>query len=169
MVEKWRKVLSQNVGIAPIRINSARVSAQNRDRYYWTNIAAESDGLFGDLVCKIKQPKDKGILLRDILESDVDEKYFLSEKLINGFVNHTIKKQSEGCGFKFEPQDGSKKVRRLRQNQEQDVMIILLLTAKLNNSQTIIKATEERNHISKIEFMILTELVRLYVKKKVIC
>lgn len=109
MVEKWRKVLSQNVGINPIRINSALVSAQNRDRYYWTNIYAEKQGLFGDLKCMIPQPEDKGILLRNILESDVPEKYFLSEKLIKGFINHTIKKQSDGCGFKFEPQDGSKK------------------------------------------------------------
>lgn len=123
MVEKWRKVLSQNVGIAPIRINSARVSAQNRDRYYWTNIAAESGGLFGNLVCKIKQPKDKGILLRDILESEVNEKYYLSEKLINGFVNHTIKKQSEGCGFKFEPQDGSKKDNAVEYSYRQDAPI----------------------------------------------
>lgn len=109
MVEKWRKILSQNVGINPIRINSALLSAQNRDRYYWTNIYAEQQGLFGDLKCMIPQPEDKGILLRDILESEVPEKYFLSEKLIKGFINHTIKKQSEGCGFKFEPQDGSKK------------------------------------------------------------
>ena len=83
MGEKWQKVITQAIGINPIKINSALVSAQNRKRLYWTNIGAEQDGLFGDLVCKIPQPKDKGILLKDILETDVDEKYFLSEKAVN--------------------------------------------------------------------------------------
>jgi GDP-D-mannose dehydratase len=64
------------MNIQPIKINSNLVSAQNRNRLFWTNINSESDGLFGDLVCKIPQPKDKGILLKDILESEVDEKYF---------------------------------------------------------------------------------------------
>jgi len=82
MGEKWERVLSKAIGVNGIHINSALVSAQNRKRIYWTNIGHEPGGLFGDLVCKIKQPKDKGILLKDILESDVDEKYFLSEKAI---------------------------------------------------------------------------------------
>lgn len=42
-------------------INSALVSAQNRQRYYWTNIEG------------IRQPRDKGILLRDVLEDDQTE------------------------------------------------------------------------------------------------
>lgn len=85
MGEKWQKVLTQAIGINPIEINSALVSAQNRRRLYWTNIGAESDGLFGDLKCMIKQPKDKGILLKDILETEVDEKYYLSDKMLNYF------------------------------------------------------------------------------------
>ena len=83
MGEKWQKVITQAIGINPIKINSALVSAQNRKRLYWTNIGAEQDGLFGDLVCKIPQPKDQGILLKDILETDVDEKYFISSAMIN--------------------------------------------------------------------------------------
>lgn len=51
-----------NSVIEPIKINSALVSAQNRRRLYWTNIQG------------IEQPKDKGILLKDILESDSTEK-----------------------------------------------------------------------------------------------
>ena len=84
MSEKWEKILTQAIGINPIMINSSLVSAQNRKRFYWTNIGAEPDGFFGDLVCKIEQPKDKKILLKDILESEVDPKYFLSDKMING-------------------------------------------------------------------------------------
>ncbi len=43
-------------GIEPIKINSALLSAQSRNRLYWTNIP------------NIEQPKDLGIVLRDILE-----------------------------------------------------------------------------------------------------
>ena len=83
MGEKWEKVLSKAIGVNGIHINSALVSAQNRKRIYWTNIGMIPGGLFGDLESIIQQPKDKGILLKDILESEVDEKYFLSEKAIN--------------------------------------------------------------------------------------
>ena len=86
MGEKWERVLSKAIGINGIHINSALVSAQNRKRIYWTNIGHEPGGLFGDLVCKIEQPKDRGVLLKDILESNVDEKYYLSEKAIN-YIN----------------------------------------------------------------------------------
>lgn len=80
MGEKWEKVLSKAIGVNGIHINSALVSAQNRKRIYWTNIGMQPAGLFGDMQSIIEQPKDKGILLKDILESDVSEKYFLSDK-----------------------------------------------------------------------------------------
>jgi DNA (cytosine-5)-methyltransferase 3A len=82
MGEKWEKVLSKAIGVNGIHINSALVSAQNRKRIYWTNIGMQPGGLFGDMVSTIQQPKDKGILLKDILENEVDEKYFLSEKAL---------------------------------------------------------------------------------------
>jgi DNA (cytosine-5)-methyltransferase 1 len=91
MGEKWEKVLSKAIGVNAIEINSSLVSAQNRRRLYWTNIGMESAGLFGDLESIIQQPKDKGILLKDVLESDVDEKYFLSEKMISWLDRHSIK------------------------------------------------------------------------------
>lgn len=50
------KVITDYLGVDPIVINSALVSAQNRKRFYWTNIP--------DVV----QPADRGIVLRDILE-----------------------------------------------------------------------------------------------------
>ena len=87
MGEKWEKVLSKAIGVNGIHINSALASAQNRKRIYWTNIGMEPGGLFGDLVSTIKQPKDKGILLKDILETDVDDKYFLSEKALKYIEN----------------------------------------------------------------------------------
>jgi DNA (cytosine-5)-methyltransferase 1 len=81
MGEKWEKILSKAIGVKPIMINSALLSAQNRQRLYWTNIGLEPQGLFGDLETTIEQPKDKGVLLKDVLESDVDAKYFLSDKI----------------------------------------------------------------------------------------
>lgn len=47
--------------LEPIQINSALVSAQNRNRLYWTNIPG------------IEQPEDKGILLKDIIEKESGE------------------------------------------------------------------------------------------------
>jgi DNA (cytosine-5)-methyltransferase 3A len=88
MGEKWEKVLSKAIGVNPIEINSALVSAQNRRRLYWTNIGIKPSGLFGDLESVIVQPKNQGILLKDILESEVDEKYFLKE---NSFIFDRIK------------------------------------------------------------------------------
>ena len=63
-------------------INSALLSAQNRVRNYWTNINQKPVGLFEDMEADIPKPKDKGILLKDVLESDVPDKYFLSDKMI---------------------------------------------------------------------------------------
>lgn len=78
MGEKWEKVLSKAIGVKPIMINSSLLSAQNRQRLYWTNIGLKPQGLFGDLETIITQPKDKLILLKDILESDIDDKYFIN-------------------------------------------------------------------------------------------
>ncbi len=104
MGEKWQKILTRAIGINPIKINSALLSAQNRQRLYWTNIASVQNGLFGDLVCSIPQPKDKGILLKDILETDLDEKYFLSGKMLDWLNRH-----SEKRGTDFKQLDGFQK------------------------------------------------------------
>jgi DNA (cytosine-5)-methyltransferase 3A len=95
MGEKWEKVLSKAIGVNGIHINSALVSAQNRKRIYWTNIGMQPGGLFGDLESIIQQPKDKGILLKDILESQVDEKYFLSAKMFDWLTRHSEKRGNE--------------------------------------------------------------------------
>lgn len=109
MGEKWERVLSKAIGYNPIEINSALVSAQNRRRLYWTNIGTIPGGLFGFPTSIIEQPKDKGILLKDILQEEVDEKYFLSERAVSGFKKHTERMQERGNGFKFDPTDGNVK------------------------------------------------------------
>jgi DNA-cytosine methyltransferase len=118
MGEKWEKVLSKAIGVNGIHINSALVSAQNRKRIYWTNIGLQPSGLFGDLENIIEQPKDRGILLKDVLETEVDEKYFLSEKAINKCLKSTANenmlttdnKDKSGCliaGYYKTPFDGT--------------------------------------------------------------
>jgi DNA (cytosine-5)-methyltransferase 3A len=118
MGEKWEKVLSKAIGVNGIHINSALVSAQNRKRIFWTNIGMQPMGLFGYPESIIQQPKDKGILLKDILESEVDEKYFLSEKAINKYLKSTANenmlttdnKDKSGCliaGYYKTPFDGT--------------------------------------------------------------
>lgn len=62
-------VISRILNINPIIINSDLVSGQQRIRLYWTNINTIEGGLFGFTEPNIPQPKDKGILLGDILEN----------------------------------------------------------------------------------------------------
>lgn len=56
MKQEFQDIISEQLGVKPIMINSSLVSAQNRERLYWTNIPV------------IGQPNDKGILLKDIIE-----------------------------------------------------------------------------------------------------
>lgn len=58
--------ISKELGVEPVLINSALVSAQNRQRLYWAG-KREPDGTYSQVA--VEQPVDRGILLRDILES----------------------------------------------------------------------------------------------------
>lgn len=105
MGEKWEKILSKAIGVNAIEINSALVSAQNRRRLYWTNIGMQPMGLFGDLESIIPQPKDKGILLKDILETDVADKYFLSGKMLDYLHRNNQDCIDKKTGFRFSPEN----------------------------------------------------------------
>ena len=69
MKKEWQDIITKELGVEPIAINSSLVSGQNRPRLYWTNIPG------------IGQPEDKGIKLRDILEDDatVGKQYLMTE------------------------------------------------------------------------------------------
>ena len=60
--------ISKELGVEPVLINSALVSAQNRQRLYWAG-KRNPDGTYSQV--PVEQPEDRGILLRDILESGV--------------------------------------------------------------------------------------------------
>ena len=71
--EAKETITKELFGIEPIMINAALVSAQNRKRLFWVG------KLVGDKYeqVKIELPEDEGILLKDILEEEVDEKYYV--------------------------------------------------------------------------------------------
>lgn len=69
--------INESLGIRPVVINSALVSAQNRVRLYWSNIRTKREGIWGELLTDIPQPADRGIYIRDILADEVDEKYYM--------------------------------------------------------------------------------------------
>lgn len=90
MKREYEQVISDTLGIKPVMINSALVSAQNRVRLYWSNIRTAPDGLF-EIKTDIPQPKNRGLFLRDILEDDVDEKYLLSHRQWDWLQQHSAK------------------------------------------------------------------------------
>ena len=81
MKKEYLDIISEHMGVEPIMINSALVSAQNRVRYYWTNIPG------------VEHPEQRGIVLRDILETREIEG--LSEKAI-AYMNRGSEKWSGG-------------------------------------------------------------------------
>jgi DNA (cytosine-5)-methyltransferase 3A len=58
-------IMSRALGVYPVRFNSELVTAQLRDRYYWTNIRTKQT-MF-DIVVDIPEPKDRKIMFKDIL------------------------------------------------------------------------------------------------------
>ena len=74
---------------------------QNRERVFIVGIRDDEDNNF-------TWPKEMFLerRLKDVLENDVDEKYYLSERIIDGFIRHTENQNTKGNGFKFDPKDG---------------------------------------------------------------
>lgn len=67
-------IMSRELGVYPVRINSSLVTAQLRDRYYWSNIRTKEDGMFGDIITNIPQPKDRCIMFKDIITGGTVER-----------------------------------------------------------------------------------------------
>lgn len=101
MKKEHELVISKFLKVAPIAINSDLLSAQCGERLYWTNINQKTYGLFNDTFTDIPQPKDKGLLLKDILEEIVNEKYYLSDKMINYLNKRKANFNSGKINYKF--------------------------------------------------------------------
>lgn len=91
MKKEHMAVITEYMGVDPININSNLVSAQNRNRFYWTNISG------------VDIPEDRGIFLKDVLETDVDDKYYLSETTLLGMIERKQKclERKSGFGMSF--------------------------------------------------------------------
>ena len=75
MKSEYKNIISEHLGVEPILIDSALVSAQRRKRYYWTNIES------------VEEPNDKGIMLKDIVHENVDMNKAMSESWCKWFSN----------------------------------------------------------------------------------
>ena len=85
---KYKILNSKNFGIP-----------QNRQRCYMVSI-------LGDYEYEFPSGFPLKLTLRDLLEKNVDEKYYLSEKMIESFTYNSQKQKEKGNGFKFEPTNG---------------------------------------------------------------
>lgn len=72
---------------------------QNRNRCFMVS-------LLGDYYYSFPKPQKLTVRLKDFLDKKVDEKYYLSDKTVEMFIEHTRKQQEKGNGFKFEPTNG---------------------------------------------------------------
>jgi len=103
MKKEYQDVISRELGVEPIKIDSALVSAQSRKRLYWTNIP------------NVGQPEDRGLLLKDILETEGPfewlskprSEYLLKLASLPGSVRkRTLKEELSPCPVKILPQKG---------------------------------------------------------------
>jgi DNA (cytosine-5)-methyltransferase 3A len=75
-----RDIITREMGVEPVMFNASLVSAQCRKRLFWTNIPFDL-------------PADRGILIKDILEADVDEKFYVKKPMTATLasVGHLVK------------------------------------------------------------------------------
>lgn len=87
-----RTQITAELGVEPVLINSALVSAQNRQRLYWVG-KREPDGTYSQV--RVEQPEDRGILLRDILETGIawqEKAYNLTTRCCGAIPSDTLKR-----------------------------------------------------------------------------
>jgi DNA-cytosine methyltransferase len=103
MKKEHLDIITMTLGVAPVFINSALVSAQNRQRYYWAN-------------WDFKEPEDRGILLKDILEEGVvnrDKSYCIDANYWKGGnVEQYINKARRQIAFTERRTEEAKRVRK---------------------------------------------------------
>ena len=87
----WQVLNAKNYGIP-----------QNRERVFIVSIRNDIDKEY-----KFPEPIEPKLKLKDMLEDEVNEKYYLSEEKVNYFVANTKKQKEKGNGFRFSPTDGN--------------------------------------------------------------
>ena len=85
---------------------------QNRERVFAISIRKDiDDGKF-----EFPQPFDNGVRLKDVLEDNVDEKYYLTDTMIRGFIKNNESHTAKGTGFIWKPRDVNGTASTLRAN-----------------------------------------------------
>lgn len=126
MSPKIREQITQMLGVEPVFINSALVSAQNRKRLYWVG-RRNANGGYDPI--PVEQPEDRGILLRDVLESGVcwrEKGYSLLASSSTGKTaeDMIVRRQSNGVaepvgvGFRNRREDDGRLYRRFETHGE---------------------------------------------------
>lgn len=141
--KEWDAVISNTLGIHGVHINSALVSAQNRKRIYWSNIRVREEGLFGYRYTDIPQPTDRGILLRDILEKEVDEKYFLKDNIAANVIKRFEFNKAKGYGYggRIHDENGKMGAVRLGGHGEYDLI--------QEQTSEYLRVPDANNHLQK--------------------
>lgn len=81
---------------------------QNRERIFLVSIRMDGlEGLAGNVQYYFPQPMPLNKRLKDVLETEVDEKYYLSDHAISTFNAHRERAEQNGNGFGWKPTDGS--------------------------------------------------------------
>lgn len=96
MKQEWQDIISQYMGVQPVMIDSALVSAQRRKRLYWCNWTAG-------------QPDDRGVLLKDIVQERVEHEYAMSE----GWCNWWKEKADFQLKKQYSQIDGEKSITQI--------------------------------------------------------
>ncbi len=104
-----RDIITKEMGVEPVMFNASLVSAQSRKRLFWTNIPFD-------------MPDDKGILLKDILEAEVGEKFYFNGKIGSSQANRvrdmsgksvTLSAHGGGAGAKTGLYQNNDRIRKL--------------------------------------------------------
>jgi DNA-cytosine methyltransferase len=95
MPKKDRDIITATLGVEPVMFNASLVSAQCRKRLFWTNI-------------KFDLPTDRGILLKDILEAEVDERFYIKKEFTK--TAQTGRNETKKLGYMGKKDHQSKRV-----------------------------------------------------------
>jgi len=79
MKQEWQNIISEYLGVEPIKLNSGETTAQNRIRLYWTNIP-------------LSEIESFGLSLEDILEDSVDDKYIIKGDVVYSELDFKLNK-----------------------------------------------------------------------------
>ena len=117
MSKSIRASIDETFGFEAVLINSALVSAQNRQRLYWVGKRNE-DGTYSQV--PVKQPEDRGILLRDILGNGVvwqEKSYNLTTRCCGAIPEDTLKRHrhtmaAEPVCLRYERTEEAKRCRK---------------------------------------------------------